>query len=1460
MPQISKIRIVNFIYNDGNRFIPDELYDLSANSGESLNTLFNLNNGGGKTVLAQLMMQPVNPKAMAGGRRIEDYFARQGDHSYILIEWTTDGSSEKLLTGISIAASISNSSDENQRGNSIKYYTFKTVYEGYSQYNISSLELSKNENGRYVPAPFDYVRERAKASKGVLEYYSSDDSVKWAEELANYGILRSEWETVIETLNKDEGGLNQYFDDAKTSDKLIAKFFIPAIEQKMKCVAGKGADGSLETMLISYAKKISEKETVIQERDTNKKLLAALGELNALNNELYSVNDALVSSIGEANGFKVSLTKRITTIDTEIQTLVQEIEEKNRLLEHIEYEEKSKVYYIAYDRYEQTKSIYEELKVLLDECKKEVQGLRHQEDILQCARLYKIIREAVGRIEELKKLIAEKESDSEDADRIAKLKYSVFIKASEKVSDLENRQKAESESIKSQLAIVQTAKEECDKSKKLLTEVNKKNSQAEAELTEIRKTTDNLVSKLGIDVSRKLDMFYREDEFEAVRQNKIQQRQQLETRIEQLDLSVKELDARRGKIPEEIAQLTVAMNGVETKKEEVDSEIANYNSLYNSLKKLCDKYSLEEDAIFSGALWSLVCEEYDLSNAKANKYEQDRKTFEEKLAAAQNGHIHILPKIMEYVKSTGIPCQTGEEYICSLVETGNMSTERTNEILNNFPELAYAIIFYTENDLLKFGQAGNIDWLPAIVPLLTMDQVARILQGDAERMSCLAAWDREYFADREGYCEKIRGNITECEQQLNRFRQHMEECEEDKKFIRQFDYEESWKTDKEQELKSIVSELRELTHKVEVIKAEHEQVKVAYEETKNQLAECNDNMQNIKSWLDNFAELSMKLNDEIEAYNKVQEVSISKQRAERALKEAGEKLSDLEKELNELRNASNATDKALSDVREIFEKVSNATETEVVDGELEPLYYQYKILFEHMSEDLEKLNVNLGEAIKDKENGEKELSGYQDCKVEEYEGVSFSLDALENIRFQKDAAQKKYDEQQLDYAKSNSEYISSRERMTSAQSALEEYDGVALDRNEIGDDFKNRKSVAKAEIKSISEHKSRLENERQILERTSDKVGNYLEEFGTVEITKTIELSETPWEQWDVIKKEMSTNKMNYTRKKDHLSNKILEVLNEYRDITIAEIIGKLKSINNMLEDVGIKGDRLFTVSESLEMMINSIEKINSQIETDLREIENDFNDIVNQCMNQGKRMYQDLRAIAASSKAHIFAGKPQTQMVKLDLPEEKEISEEASRIAIRTEVENGANEIKALMKSEAEEKEIQKRAKKIVSSQRLLLRYIKKESIQVKVFKIDMIAENSGYKRWEDTLVQSSGAEKFVVFFSVVLTLMNYTRSSAGIVSKNAKSVLILDNPFGKITSAHLLRPMFDIAKHFNVQLICLSDINKSDVINCFECVIKLVIKSQNLSNFEIMTHEGNETIEHGYYKVMNGQMSFIW
>ena len=229
-----------------------------------------------------------------------------------------------------------------------------------------------------------------------------------------------------------------------------------------------------------------------------------------------------------------------------------------------------------------------------------------------------------------------------------------------------------------------------------------------------------------------------------------------------------------------------------------------------------------------------------------------------------------------------------------------------------------------------------------------------------------------------------------------------------------------------------------------------------------------------------------------------------------------------------------------------------------------------------------------------------------------------------------------------------------------------------------------------------------------MLERIFDRVDDVLKPIQFGNVIKTVTLSEKPDAQWESIHENLIFVQKTFREHKEKLKSSIRTTVAEFKNVALSEIVNKLGAIGEMLDGSGIKGDRLYTVSESISTMTASIEKINSRIDTDLKEIENDFNDIVDQCMNQGKRMYLDLRMIAASSKAH-------------------------------------------------------------------------------------------------------------------------------------------------------LLKPMFDISKHFNVQLICLSDINKSDVVGCFDCVIKLVIKTQSLSNFEIMMHEGNERIEHGYYKIMNGQMSLF-
>lgn len=1116
-------------------------------------------------------------------------------------------------------------------------------------------------------------------------------------------------------------------------------------------------------------------------------------------------------------------------------------------------------FYAACDGFDVAAHSYEEAKEKLKKCKDALDRMRHEEDILQCAKLYKKIVETEGKISELKKLIEEKENDSENAERIAILKYSVLLKAQEKYSALNSKQYEEKIKLETEGAALELAKKEKKEAEECFHRADRQYIKADAALGEAKNGTERLITRLSIEATRRFDGFFHEEDIEAERTSITEKQRQLKTDIEQLEHLLAELDERKEKIPEEKSELNIEIRELEKEKKQALAAATAFDELYEKLRLLCEKYSLEESAIYSGSLRRTIQEEVETSRAKVNKGAQDIDTLEERLTAAQNGYVHILPKIMEYVHSTGISCQTGEEYLCGLVDSNVITVEDVAGILGKYPEVAYSILFDSERELNRFISAGNIDWLPAIVPLLTMELVGQIINYEMPQTAFLAACDKTYFADKRGYCERLSAEITALENQMARFKLRVSEGEEERALTQQFDYSNNWRTEQEQQITMLNSRISDLTTKVAELAKEYESIKERANITKEELGKYRNELQEVNNWLDLFAELRLKLSEEVEAYNKLQELATIRDNAKVIFNNQENKVKVIETSIIDLKNIMEATTNELADIQDILTQVTGAKECAVIDGELDALYSQYSTLCDSMSEGLERLNSNLQTVLREKDETEKELCAYHECSPEEYETISFYPSQLEKIREEIGRLEKKSEELQTHFNKCDKENTVWYEKKESAKLSLEDHGGVVLARNEIGEDFKSRKHTAKMEISASKEQKVSYEKKKHTLERTSDKVDSVLAEIEYGDIIKSIELSDSPEQQWEGIKETLFEHKKAYNKMKTEFSNRIREVIDVYKGITLAEIVGKLNAVRLMLDDVEKKGDRLFTVSESIETMITSIEKINSQIETDLREIENDFNDIVNQCVNQGRRMYQDLRSIAKSSRAHIFPGKSQTQMVKMNLPEENEISEQASLIAIRTEIENGADEIKRLLKDGADEKEIQKRAKKIVSSQRLLLRYIKQESIQVKVFKIDMNAENSGYKRWEDTLTQSSGAEKFVVFFAVVLTLMNYTRSSSGLVSKTAKSVLILDNPFGKITSAHLLKPMFDIAKHFNVQLICLSDINKSDVINCFDCVIKLVIKTQNLSNFEIMTHEGNERIEHGYYKVMNGQMSLF-
>jgi len=54
------------------------------------------------------------------------------------------------------------------------------------------------------------------------------------------------------------------------------------------------------------------------------------------------------------------------------------------------------------------------------------------------------------------------------------------------------------------------------------------------------------------------------------------------------------------------------------------------------------------------------------------------------------------------------------------------------------------------------------------------------------------------------------------------------------------------------------------------------------------------------------------------------------------------------------------------------------------------------------------------------------------------------------------------------------------------------------------------------------------------------------------------------------------------------------------------------------------------------------------------------------------------------------------------------------------------------------------------------------------------------------------------------------------------------MDNPFGPITSEHLLKPLFEISKKYNTQMICLTDVKGHAIYDRFNLIYSLNIERE--------------------------------
>lgn len=275
-------------------------------------------------------------------------------------------------------------------------------------------------------------------------------------------------------------------------------------------------------------------------------------------------------------------------------------------------------------------------------------------------------------------------------------------------------------------------------------------------------------------------------------------------------------------------------------------------------------------------------------------------------------------------------------------------------------------------------------------------------------------------------------------------------------------------------------------------------------------------------------------------------------------------------------------------------------------------------------------------------------------------------------------------------------------------------------------------------------------------------------------------------------------------------------------------------------------------MDEKLEQDMQTLEKERGRLDTELRDIESSKIELVSHCMQRIKSLYDDLKNLAKKSSVKIF--EQNKQMIKIDLPEILQ-DDTAPKTRMEQYIQDSVKEyLNNYEKNDIRTRE--QSAHSIMNYRRLLNSYIGKDEIPVSVYKIGNSAQTSSYRKWEKALTENSGGERFVVFFALILSMMNFSRSISNSI-KDSSGVLILDNPFGPISSAHLLKPMFEIARKFRIQLICFTHLDTAEIVKCFSNSYKLKLKARPLSNIETLEAEPLQELEHAFYRTE--QLSFL-
>lgn len=1444
MSKINAIRLVNINYNHNAIHISDETLRFNGRS-----TLISLQNGGGKSVLVQLLTAPFVQKRYRNlnERSFASYFTTPSP-SFIMVEWALENGAGYCLTGMMVRKS--QNVDNNEE---LELINFISEYKGPCEQDINHLPVVENSAKEIRLKSFAACRtlfEEFKKQR-LNEFFCFDmnnyaQSKQYFNKLAEYGIDYREWQNIIKKINEEESGLSKLFAECKDEKGLFEKWFLDAVENKLN--KEKNRMQEFRNILGKYISIYSENYNKIQQQyklDLFQQEVAPILDQGKLFEECSTDVTERISKIYEC----LAELNRLAGLNKEASEDCQaELEELGKQLVRLLHEEYSSDFYHNESKKEGLLAVKQEHNEQKQQLEEQTAYIEKQQHILECASLQERLNDDERDLQRAEQRVAvlrqkNKELEPERA-------YIGYLLKQYTEQELKGKHEA-------------CKQREAEKSECLAMQQENKNKMQQllSELSELHNTQGRLEASIRAydDVEEGYNKKWLSEE-------SILQRNMLgEYEAATLSIMAQKLasDEQNAKLKQQNMQqnqlrLKEELGGLERSLQEcLNDKQAKELFLSKRLefKKLLDEQLAKRSTLLQYLhldeqfLFDKVRIQKELSqkllemDAAKDKLIRKLTDVQKKFQGLRTGKtLELSPELVQVLEHLGINIVYGFQWL----KENSYDEVQNLELVKQHPFLPYALLM-TAKEVAELQRAEKNIYTSFPVPIILRESLTQNTEASVDN-GIFQGGEVSFFMlfnDNLLNEQKLQRMLAKLQQELQDIEQVLAQRKQEYDFYRakygeleeQSFTKESYTRLKE-ELVALHDAIEDKKREIADINDKKTQNAQEQEQLAASIAEAGKLLDKLQQQQADLQSLEARYKQYLLANERLRECHKHLADAEVVQKSLAKEMDGLQSRLQlctqylmELDIEINGLNKDLAQYASYKQAVRPNNFDVFLEQDQAALKIRLESILQKLSGELKMLEDNVmnvaGRVQKSQKNLQERAKRFglesKDWQSERYSDVK--MQELDDKKKQTVQERKKVEDKLLNIEIKITEVQAEQKNILKRMGEKCSVSQPLPKEELVEKNFAEAKNTLAYARKQKEEQKKSLAEQEQNIKENLAVLVEYSDGAITNVWSEDFKLEDFSQEELYAYTASLKKAYKNSQEQEIVAQRKLVQTLNRLTSIDAFQDDFYKKRIDVLQ---GLTNDA-HTFLQQLTAVLQSFVSISEKLQADIAIVEQEKAHIVTLLEDYVQSVHKQLGQIDRNSTIKIRGNN--VKMLKLNLPEWEEnaniyhlhVADLVDMIAQRG--------LEKLRKSEP----INELIGKLLTTKELYDAIIGINNVHMQMFKVE--AQREVQISWRD-VARNSGGEGFLSAFVILSSLLYYMRRDETDVfaDRNEGKVLLMDNPFAQTNAAHLLTPLMEMAAKNNTQLISFTGLGGESIYNCYDNIYVLNLISSKVSNISYL------------------------